>query len=204
MFEKSRKDAYDLIIGRNILSEIGLNILYDTHQFEWNDIKVNMVPRGHWSKENISSFWRKLKVEQEEETNLTEIKEYKFTDIVEVVNAQQHLSLAERNKLKTMLTKFQPLLMGQRGKYNGPPVELELLPGSKPCYGKPFPIPKAYLKVTKDEISRLESIRFLTKVSSSEWAAPTFVIPEKNQTVRVITDFRGLNKCLERKPFPMP
>ncbi len=66
MFEKSRKDAYDLIIGWNILSEIWLNILYDTHQFEWNDIKVNMVPGGHWSKENISSFWKKFKAAQEE------------------------------------------------------------------------------------------------------------------------------------------
>jgi hypothetical protein len=143
-----------------------------------------MVPGGHWSKENISSFWKKFKAAQEEEANLTEIKpaEYKVTDIAEVVNAQQHLTLAERNKLKSMLTKFQPLFMGQRGKYKGPPVELELLPDSKPYYGKPFPIPKAYLKVTKDEINRLESIGLLTKVSSSEWAAPTFVIP-KNITI---------------------
>ncbi len=44
----------------------------------------------------------------------------------------------------------------------------------------------------------------LTKVSSSEWVAPTFVIPKKNQTVRIITDFRGLNKCLKRKRHPMP
>jgi hypothetical protein len=65
-----------------------------------------------------------------------------------VVNAQQHLTLAERNKLKSMLTKFQFLFMGQRGKYKGPPVELELLPDSKPYYGKPVLIPQAYLKVT--------------------------------------------------------
>ncbi len=42
-----------------------------------------------------------------------------------------------------MLTKFQPLFMEQRGKYNGPPIELELLPDFKPYYGKPFPIPQA-------------------------------------------------------------
>jgi hypothetical protein len=41
-------------------------------------------------------------------------------------------------------------------------------------------------------------------VTSSEWAAPTFIIPKKNQTVRVITDFRGLNQCLKRNPYPMP
>jgi hypothetical protein len=33
--------------------------------------------------------------------------------------------------------------MEQRGKYNGPPIELELLPDFKPYYGKPFPIPQA-------------------------------------------------------------
>ncbi len=94
--------------------------------------------------------------------------------------------------------------MGKRGNYNGPPIQLDLIPGSKPFYGKPFPIPQAYQKVTRDEINLLEENGILTKVSSSEWAVPTFIIPKKNQTVRVITDFRGLNKCLKRKPYPMP
>jgi len=73
-----------------------------------------------------------------------------------------------------MLIDFQDLFKGQRGQYNGEPIELELLPGSKPFYAKPFSIPKA------------------------------FIIPKKNKTVRVITDFRGLNKCLKHNPFPMP
>jgi hypothetical protein len=104
MFEKNRADTYDLIIGRDILSKIGLNILYDTHQFEWNDIKVKMIPRGYWNRANISSLWRTHKANQHEEANLTVIKpeEYKVTDIAEVLNAQQHLSLAERIKLTSM------------------------------------------------------------------------------------------------------
>jgi hypothetical protein len=92
----------------------------------------------------------------------------------------------------------------QKRNYNGEPIELELLPDAKPFYRKPFLIPKAYQQITKDEIARLESIGLLTKVTSSEWAAPTFIIPKKNQTVRVITDFRGLNQCLKRNPYPMP
>ncbi len=67
------------------------------------------------------------------------------------------------------------------------PIELELLPDAKPFYRKPFSIPKSYQQITKDKIARLESIGLLTKVTSSEWAAPTFVIPKKNQTVRIIT-----------------
>jgi hypothetical protein len=33
MFEKNRADTYDLIIGRDIISKIELNMLYGTHQF---------------------------------------------------------------------------------------------------------------------------------------------------------------------------
>jgi hypothetical protein len=62
-------------------------------------------------------------------------------------------------------------------------ITVELIPGSKPYYGKPFSIPKAYEQVTKDEIKRLEALGLLTQVASSEWAAPTFIIPKKNNTV---------------------
>ena len=33
---------------------------------------------------------------------------------------------------------------------------------------------------------------------------PTFIIPKKNGTVRFISDFRYVNKCLIRKPYPIP
>jgi hypothetical protein len=39
---------------------------------------------------------------------------------------------------------------------------------------------------------------------SSRWASPTFVIPKKNNTVHTISDFRELNKCIVRKPYPIP
>jgi len=76
-------------------------------------------------------------------------------------------------------------------------IQLELIPGCKPFYRKPFSIPKAYQQVTKDEIAQLERIGLLTKVTASKGAAPTFIIPKKKQTVHIITDFRGLNKCLK-------
>ena len=44
----------------------------------------------------------------------------------------------------------------------------------------------------------------LKKVNCSQWAAPNFVIPKKNQTIRFISDFRELNKRIKRKPFPIP
>jgi hypothetical protein len=44
--------------------------------------------------------------------------------------------------------------------------------------------------------------------ATSEWAAPSFIKPKKNGTVRFLTefltDFRRLNERLVRKPFPLP
>ena len=37
----------------------------------------------------------------------------------------------------------------------------------------------------------------------SEWALPTFIIPKKDNTVRVVSNFREINKRIVRNPFPI-
>jgi RNase H-like domain found in reverse transcriptase/Reverse transcriptase (RNA-dependent DNA polymerase) len=44
----------------------------------------------------------------------------------------------------------------------------------------------------------------LKQVNRSECAAPTFIIPKKDGSVRFISDFRELNKRIRQKPFPIP
>jgi hypothetical protein len=40
--------------------------------------------------------------------------------------------------------------------------------------------------------------------ADSEWASPTAIIPKKDNTVTVVSDFREINKRIVRKPFPIP
>ena len=61
----------------------------------------------------------------------------------------------------------------------------------------------SHLTVFKDELQRLLQIGVIEKATWSEWIAGTFIVPKKDGRVRWITDFRGLNKSLQRKVYPL-
>ena len=66
-------------------------------------------------------------------------------------------------------------------------------------------MPKAYERTLKMEVERLCKAVVLKKVNHSEWAAPTFIIPKKDGSVRFFSDFREIrNKRIQRKPYPIP
>ena len=81
----------------------------------------------------------------------------------------------------------------------------ELKEGTKSLYhGMPFPVPRVHKKTRIKELNRLFEIGVLEFQPTSEWASPSFVIAKKNNTVRLLSDFRQVNKRLVRKPFPLP
>ena len=91
---------------------------------------------------------------------------------------------------------------GTLGNYTGSEYKIELLDGAKPYHAKPFPISKIHKETLKIEVNRLINIGVLKRKNNSNWAAPTFIIPKKNGTVRFNSDSRELNKIIKRKTFP--
>jgi len=53
-------------------------------------------------------------------------------------------------------------------------------------------------------MNRLVEIGVIRPCGASNWASPTFIIPKKDQTVRVVSDFRELNQVLRRRVYPLP
>ena len=90
------------------------------------------------------------------------------------------------------------------GKWEGEPYHIDLRDNVTPFHAKPFSIPKMYEHTLKMEVERLIKLGVLRKINNSEWAAPTFIIPKKDGSVRFISDFRELNKRIKRKPYPIP
>ena len=68
---------------------------------------------------------------------------------------------------------------------------------SFPCYHHPDRSFKNYL-------NRPAAIFILMEINRSEWAAPSFIIPEKGGRFIFISDFRQLNKQCKRTPYPLP
>jgi hypothetical protein len=88
--------------------------------------------------------------------------------------------------------------------WDTPPVSLELEEGAKPYHARAYPILHIHEETVGKEVGCLCREGVLAKGSISEWAAPTFIIPKKEGTVRSVTDFQQLNKVLKRKPFSIP
>jgi hypothetical protein len=72
-----------------------------------------------------------------------------------------HLTASDREKLLSVLLKFELLFNGTLDDWKLPPVSFELKEGMKPYHGRPHPIPHKHKAVLMKEIKRLCNIGVL-------------------------------------------
>ena len=128
---------------------------------------------------------------------------YEPANLNEVVEECSHLESNERHQLYELLHKYEDLFDRTLGKWKCEDYKIDLKEGAEPYHARPFPIPKVHEGTLKLEVDRLCALGVLKKINHSEWGAPTFIIPKKDGTVRFISDFQELNKCIKRKPYPV-
>ena len=129
---------------------------------------------------------------------------YEAADLKEICRDQPELSRDEQDRLLRLLLKYESLFDGTLGTWTGSKVDVELNEGAEPYHARAFPLPRCHMETLKVEVHRLCELGVLKRVNRSQWAAPTFVIPKKDGTVRFISDFRELNKRIKRRPYPIP
>ena len=56
----------------------------------------------------------------------------------------------------------------------------------------------------KKEVDRLIIIGVLKKINNSKWPYPIFITSNINGAVRIISDFRLLNKTIKKETFSNP
>ena len=199
---------YDMIIGMDLMTAIGIYVDTEEKVIRWQG---NVTPLGqrNMDQETVNAIYALTQdspVVQQAEQRQQKIldADYSAVDIDNYVNGLPELTTVEKEQLKHMLKRHPKLFQGGLGVLNVPPVHLDLKPDAKPYHSHAFPIPQSVRATTKKEIDRLEAIGVLKKQYDSEWAAPMFVQKKKTGDVRVLVDFRRLNDCILRKPFPLP
>ena len=84
-------------------------------------------------------------------------------------------------------------------------IAIEIDHSQHPYHVKPYIIPVSQIKLMKKAISVIVENGALSEYNgNSPWVATKFGVPKKNDKVRIVTDFRKLNKAIKRNPWPMP
>ena len=135
---------------------------------------------------------------------------YEDTDIHKTCRSATHLSQNQQNDLYAVLSKYTKLFDNKLGKYTDEQIHLDLRPDAVPTQTRAYTVPHNHRSVFKQELDRLVAADVLEPAGRSEWISGTFIIPKKllpgetTPRVRWVSDFRGLNKGLRRKVYPIP
>ena len=209
--ESETLPPYDLILGTETLAKLGVilnfkdnTISIDDTSLPWRKVASLQHPE-HLLALYQDTFEPVATADETKRTMKILDAKYEKADLPKIVQDNcQHLTTDQRNELLRLLLKFEELFDGTLGDWDTEPVDIELKPDAKPYHGRAFPVPVIHKDTLMKELERLVELGVMIKQPNSEWGSPTFILPKKNKTVRVLTDFREVNKRIVRKPFPIP
>jgi transposase InsO family protein len=203
--------SYDMIIGRDLMHALGINLLFDTAQISWDNATIQMqspeMLQGDWINDMEQEILFAHDPTTTDAERIQDIIESKYcpADLNKIVQECTHLTAEEQRQLLNLLQKFEGLFDGTLGTWNTEPIQLELKdPNVKPYHARPYPVPYSQEKRLKEEIKRLCQYGVLRKINDSEWACPMFTIAKPDGSLRSLADLREVNKVIKRKPFPLP
>ena len=205
------QSRYDMIIGRDIMDELNIDILFSQSKVSWDNATISMQTIDNFSENNIDSLEKEILLAHDPETigadRIQEIINAKYNpaDLQQIVEKCELLTSVEKQDLLQLMQKFAGLFDGTLGSWDTDPIELELKdPECTPYHAKAYPVPHSQEKMLKEEVERLCNYGVMRKINRSEWACPMFTIRKPDGTLRSLADLRQLNKRIKRKPYPLP
>ena len=74
---------------------------------------------------------------------------------------------------------------------------------AQPVHWKPYRIPYAWHPEVDKQIQEMSNNNII-QPSSSPWNAPILLVKKKDNTMRFVCDFRGLNDVTKKDSYPLP
>ena len=104
-----------------------------------------------------------------------------------------------------LLKEFQSIIGNDNhiGCIQSDPFQVSMPKDITPIQCRPYRIPFSEYDKVKNEINRLLQLG-LIRESKSPWASPAFTIKKKDGSLRLLVDYRKLNKIIVPTAFPLP
>ena len=122
-------DRYDIIIGRDLIKSLGIdihggdmNIHWDDAAIPWRDIDSTAKDMFALSQHNAPFI-----AETKRMKRILDAK-YSKADIKTIAESSTHLDPQERNELYRLLKKYESLFDGNLGTWHGKPYDIKLKP----------------------------------------------------------------------------
>ena len=136
--------GYDVIIGWDLMQELGIVIDVARDLCIWDRAELPMKNRDATSKE---AFY--INEPDSVTSDIDCIKKildakYEPANLDEVVDGITYLNPTEKTKLHRLLRKHENLFDGTLRKWVGKPYEIELKEGVMPLHVWPYPLPRAH------------------------------------------------------------
>jgi len=201
----------DMIIGQDLLRELGINFLFSEQIMEWDNAMTPMQVPAQFHKEFIDELEHELLYMHDPETTEAEriqsILDAKYcqADLDKIANNCNQLNKDKQQKLLALLQKYEHLFDGTVGTWKTDPVDLILKePNCLPYHAKAYPVPHSQEQKLREEVDRLCRQGILQKINRSEWACPMFTINKPDGYLCLLADLQELNKRIKQHPFPIP
>lgn len=107
---------YDLIIGRNFMADIGLDVLASNQTITWDDAAIPWMNIDNTTKDACFYDGKAMKSQEKYLKSLNNILEAKYqrADLETIVAAMTYLSVKQKKKLLKLLKKMRLFLWNLR------------------------------------------------------------------------------------------
>ena len=120
-------NTYDLIVGRDLLHELGFKLDFHEGKMEWDNAWINMQDPTFFIEERVAEFEEELFLmygpETTESDRIQEIMDVKYApaNLEKEVNKLKELNIEQKSKVLKLLQKYEHLFDGDPFKWKGGP-----------------------------------------------------------------------------------
>ena len=132
MYVTKNLGAYDMILGRDLMTDLGIDIHFSTNSVTWDGIEIPMKDRDATFEESFHIG--DTAAVEEAATRIREILEAKYekANLRKICDQSMHLETKHQEQLFSLLKQYEELFNGELGQWDMDDYKIDLIEGAKP------------------------------------------------------------------------